>query len=130
MTTMSLIRVSICDDVRELRALIRYHVDAEPDLEVVSESSNGAAVLRDVERAQPDVLVLDLSMPEMDGLEVLVRIGKVAPETRVIVLSGLTLDRVRAEASRLGAARFVDKTRPMSVLLDAVREVAATAAER
>jgi DNA-binding NarL/FixJ family response regulator len=121
---MSPTRVSICDDVRELRALIRYHVDAEADLEVVSESSNGVAALRDVARAQPDVLVLDLSMPEMDGLEVLVRIREVAPETRVVVLSGLALDRVRAEASRLGAVRFVDKTLPMSALVDAVREVA------
>jgi DNA-binding NarL/FixJ family response regulator len=121
---MSPTRVSICDDVRELRALIRYHVDAEADLEVVSESGNGAAALRDVARAQPDVLVLDLSMPEMDGLEVLVRIREVAPETRVVVLSGLALDRVRAEASRLGAVRFVDKTLPMSALVDAVREVA------
>jgi DNA-binding NarL/FixJ family response regulator len=70
------------------------------------------------------VLVLDLSMPEMDGLEVLVRMRDVAPETRVVVLSGLTLDRVRAEASRLGAVRFVDKSLPMSALVDAVREVA------
>ena len=94
---MSSIRVSICDDVRELRALIRFHVDAEADLEVVSESSNGVAALRDV-----------------------------APETRVVVLSGLTLDRVRAEASRLGAVRFVDKSLPMSALVDAVRAVAAS----
>ena len=123
---MSPIRVSICDDVRELRALIRFHLDGEADLEVVSESSDGAAVLRDVARAQPDILVLDLSMPQMDGLEVLVRLREVAPETRVVVLSGLTLDRVRAEASRLGAVRFVDKTLPMSALVDAVREVAAS----
>ena len=124
------IRVSICDDVRELRALIRFHVDAEADLEVVSESSDGAAALRDVARAQPDVLVLDLSMPEMDGLEVLVRLGDVAPETRVVVLSGLTLDRVRAEATRLGAVRFVDKSLPMSALVDTVREVATLPAGR
>ena len=121
---MSPIRVSICDDVHELRALIRFYVDAEADLEVVSESSNGVAALRDVARAQPDVLVLDLSMPEMDGLEVLVRLPDVAPETRVVVLSGLTLDGVRAKASRLGAVRFVDKSLPMSALVDAVREVA------
>jgi DNA-binding NarL/FixJ family response regulator len=118
------IRVFICDDVAELRDLLRAAFVGEPDMRVVGQADNGIAGVMGVKDTQPDVLVLDLSMPEMDGLEAMDTIRLVAPDTRIIVFSGFSSDALSAEAARRGASRYLSKGVPLSELIAAVREAA------
>jgi DNA-binding NarL/FixJ family response regulator len=118
------IRVFICDDVAELRDLLRAAFLGEPDIRVVGQADNGIAGVMGVKDTQPDVLVLDLSMPEMDGLEAMDTIRLVAPETRIIVFSGFSSEALSAEAARRGASRYLSKGVALSELIAAVREVA------
>ena len=118
------IRVFICDDVAELRDLLRAAFLGEPDIRVVGQADNGIAGVMGVKDTQPDVLVLDLSMPEMDGLEAMDTIRLVAPDTRIIVFSGFSSDALSAEAARRGASRYLSKGVALAELIAAVREVA------
>jgi DNA-binding NarL/FixJ family response regulator len=81
----------------------------EPDLEIVGEASNGVEAIARAEELQPDALLLDLAMPELDGLAALPRILAVSPGTAVIILSGFISVTHRATAESLGAAAYVEK---------------------
>src|SRR5688572_17075336 len=95
---------------------------------VVGEASTGTEAVQVIERHQPDVVVLDLSMPEMDGLEAIPLIHSVAPKTEIVVFSGFEEGRVAEVALRLKASRYVRKGAPLEDLRSAVRELAADAA--
>ena len=118
------IRVFLVDDVRELRVLLRMVLEEDPGMEVVGEASDGRAGVEGVERARPDVVLLDLSMPDMDGLEAIPLIRERAPETRIVVLSGHEPGRVSLEALGQGATRYVNKASNLEQIRGAVREVA------
>lgn len=115
----------LCDDVADLRELIRLELEVEGDLEVVAEAGDGREVLRVVAEQRPDVLLLDLSMPELDGLEVLERLRAQHSDTRVVVLSGFTFDAMGDRAMQGGADRYVEKGAPGDVLRSVVRQAAA-----
>lgn len=117
-----MIRVALADDQALLRLAMRTLIDSEPDLELVGEAEDGAAALALVAARQPDVLLLDIRMPQLDGLEVLRRLDG---PTRVIILTTFELDEYVFEALRAGASGFLTKDAEPAELLRAIRVVAA-----
>lgn len=125
---MTPISVVICDDVPELRRLTRVVLEEDGEIQVVGEAADGREALEVIERLQPDVVVLDLSMPELDGLEAIPIIHQVAPKAEICVFSGFEEGKVAEVALRLKASRYVRKGAPLEELRTAVRELAADAA--
>jgi DNA-binding NarL/FixJ family response regulator len=119
------VRVLLCDDVAELRAIVREVLEDEPNIEVVGEVDNGADGVLMIARLKPDVVLLDLSMPGMDGLEAIAVIRRTVPDCAIIVFSGFGADRMAARALELGADRYVQKGVALDELTAAVNEVAA-----
>jgi DNA-binding NarL/FixJ family response regulator len=118
------IRVLICDDVAELRQLLRDLLADDPRMDVVGEAGNGRDCVVLAGQLRPDVVLLDLSMPDMDGLEVIPRLAKVSPDAGIVVFSGFVADRIGELALSLGADRYVEKGTALDMLANAVREVA------
>ena len=118
------IRVFLVDDVRELRRLVRLTLEEDPEIEVVGEASDGHGGVEGVAETQPDVVLLDLSMPDMDGLEALPLMRERAPNTRLVVLSGHEAGRVSLESLDQGATRYLNKAADLEAIRSAVREVA------
>jgi DNA-binding NarL/FixJ family response regulator len=122
------ISVVVCDDVPELRRLARAVLEEAGEMEVVGEAGDGREAIDVIERLQPDIVVLDLSMPELDGLEAIPVIHQIAPKTEIVVFSGFEEGKVADVALRLKASRYVRKGAPLEDLRSAVRELAADAA--
>ena len=101
-------RVLLCDDCAPVRELVRLVLEVE-GIQVVGEAGDGGAAIEEAGRCQPDVVLLDLSMPTMDGLEALPEIRRVAPQARVVVLSGFDNPLIVERALELGAVRYVEK---------------------
>jgi DNA-binding NarL/FixJ family response regulator len=118
------IRVFLVDDVKELRMLVRLTLDEDPGIEVVGEASTGREGVAGVEATQPDVVLVDLSMPDMDGLEALPLMRERAPGARLVVLSGHEAGRVSLEALSQGATRYVNKAVDLGEICATVHEVA------
>lgn len=118
------IRIFLCDDVPELRALLRYGLEEDEELKVVGEAGNAREGIDGVAELGPDVVLLDLSMPGMDGLEAIPRIREVSPGTSIIVFSGFAAERMREPALSLGAVRYLEKGEPLESVRATVREVA------
>ncbi len=122
------ISVVVCDDVPELRMLARAALEEHGEMEVVGEAADGREAIEVIERLQPDVVVLDLSMPELDGLEAIPLIHQVAPAAEIVIFSGFEEGKVAEVALRLKASRYVRKGAPLEDLRRAVRELASDAA--
>jgi DNA-binding NarL/FixJ family response regulator len=120
-----MISVLIADDHELVRRGVAALLRVERDIDVVGEAPDGAEALRLTERHRPDVLVVDIEMPELPGLDVIPRVRRAAPRTGVIVLSMHASETYVAQALRDGAAGFVLKSAPSSDVVRAVREVAA-----
>jgi DNA-binding NarL/FixJ family response regulator len=118
------LRVVICDDVAELRALVRAQLEADGDIAVVGEAGSGTEAIGVIEEERPELVLLDLSMPDMDGLEVLAKLREAAPETRVVVFSGFVAGPLGRRAVALGAYDYVEKGAPADELRRAVRAAA------
>ena len=121
-----MVDVYLCDDVPELRQLMRLILEEDADLRVVGEAGDAATAIEEIAELQPDVVVLDLSMPGMDGLEALPLIRRASPDTTVIVFSGFTEQRMATLALERGADRYIEKGEPLERVRQAVRELAAT----
>ena len=122
------ISVVVCDDVPELRALARAILEEHGEMQVVGEASDGREAIETIERLQPDVAVLDLSMPELDGLEAIPLIHQVSPVTEIVVFSGFEEGKVAEVALSLKASRYVRKGAPLEDLREAVRDLGSRAA--
>ena len=118
------IRVLVVDDQSMVRAGFRLLLADEPDLEVVAEASNGLEAVAQAARFHPDVILMDIRMPELDGLEATRRILAADPAARVLVLTTFNLDEYVYEALRAGASGFVLKDDPPEQLIAAVRTIA------
>ncbi|MCW2949757.1 MAG: two component transcriptional regulator, LuxR family [Thermoleophilia bacterium] len=118
-------RVVICDDAPEIRLILRTLLDVEPGFEFVGEAANGYEALEIVAQHNPDVLVLDLSMPVMDGFQALSALSKRAVPTRVVVYSAHDSDANRERIQQLGACAFVRKGGDPTEVISAVRMAAA-----
>lgn len=117
------IKVFVADDVPDMRALVRFALEDSPDMVVVGEAGTGAQAVEGVGRMRPDVVLLDLSMPDLDGLEVIPVVLERSPETGIVVFSGFEAARMRGPTLELGAHRYVEKGRPLDELRAAIREV-------
>ena len=130
------LRVALVDDQALFRAGIRMLVDSQPDLEVVGEAGNGAEAIELVRRESPDVVLMDIRMPVLDGIEAtraILRTGAGAGQQastlpRIIVLTTFDLDEAAARAIRAGASGFVLKDADPEFLLAAIRTVHAGSA--
>jgi DNA-binding NarL/FixJ family response regulator len=121
------IRVLVVDDEALLRTAFSSLIDAEDDLEVVGEAADGRQAVQIAARLRPDVVVMDVRMPVMDGIEATRQItaGQGAGVPRVLILTTFDLDEYVFEALRAGASGFALKSRPLEELLSAIRTVAA-----
>ena len=122
------ISVVVCDDVPELRRLAQIVLEEDGEMEVIGQAGDGREAVDVVGRLQPDVVVLDLSMPEMDGLEAIPLIHQVAPAAEIVVFSGFEEGKVAEIALSLKASRYVRKGAPLEELRDAVRDLGRRAA--
>jgi two-component system response regulator NreC len=117
--------IVLADDHHVVRQGLRVLLEAEPDFRVVGETGDGLAVLNLVECLKPDVLILDIIMPGLSGLEVTRQVGRHSPGTRVVILSMHANEAYVLEALQAGAMAYVLKGSTSEELVDAVREVAA-----
>lgn len=120
-----MIRVLLADDQQLIRAGLRMLCDSAPDLEVVGEASDGAAAVRLAEQLHPDVILMDLHMPGMDGTTATARILAQRPGIRVVVLTTFDDDDHLYPALAAGACGFLVKDATPQELLDGVRRAAA-----
>jgi CheY-like chemotaxis protein len=103
------VRVLLADDTFTVRFLLRQALEASGDFEVVAEAGDGQEAIEEAVRHRPELVLLDLAMPVMDGLQALPRLRAEAPEATVVVLSGFTSERMEPQALALGAAGYLEK---------------------
>jgi two-component system response regulator NreC len=116
-----MIRILLADDHPVVRAGLRAVLEGEPDFEILGEAVDGLDAIRLAKSLAPDVLVLDIVMPNMDGLEVARRVRESAMQTRVVILSIHANESYAAQALRNGASAYVVKNAPIQFLMDAIR---------
>jgi len=119
------IRVLVADDQSLVRGGFRMLLAGQQDMEIVAEASNGLEAVEKAARYRPTVVLMDIRMPELDGLEATRRILAANEEARILILTTFDLDEYVYEALRSGASGFVLKDEPPEQLLAAIRTVAA-----
>jgi DNA-binding NarL/FixJ family response regulator len=123
----SMIRVLLVDDQSVVRRGLRVLFHLEPDLEVVGEASTGSEALLLAQRLTPDVVLMDIQMPEMDGIEATAALRRLVPQSAVVILSIHDDAQIRERAKAAGAATFVEKRGATDTLLAAIRQAAGQA---
>ncbi|MER6808010.1 response regulator transcription factor [Spirillospora sp. NPDC000708] len=118
------LRVLVADDQTLVRGSFRVLIDTAPGLRAVGEAGTGAEAVELAERELPDVVLMDVRMPEMDGIEATRRISRDRPDVRVLILTTFDLDSYVYAALRAGASGFLLKDTPPADLLSAIRVVA------
>lgn len=118
-------KIAIVDDDPLVRMGLRAILQSEPGWDVVAEAGDGGAAIAEVRRAQPDVVLMDVRMPGVDGLEATRQIVASGSHAKVLVLTTFDVDEYVFEAMRAGAVGFVLKRLPPTELIEAVRVVAA-----
>ena len=119
----SSIRVLVADDHAIVRKGIRALLATEPDIEVVGEAENGREAVTEAEKLQPDVILMDLVMPEMDGIEAIRRITARQPEARILVLTSFAADDKVFPAIKAGALGYLLKDSGPEELVQAIHQV-------
>jgi DNA-binding NarL/FixJ family response regulator len=117
------IRVLIVDDQELVRTGFRLFLETQPELVVVGEAGDGEEAIERVRDLRPDVVLMDIRMPKMDGVEATARLMRVEPAPRVLVLTTFDLDEYVFGALRAGAAGFLLKDAPRERLVEAIRVV-------
>ena len=120
-----MIRVVVADDMALVRGGMKMILEADPGIRVVGEAADGAAAVEEAIRTSPDVAVMDIRMPGVDGIEATRRLQQRMPSVRVLVVTTFHLDEYVHEALRAGAAGFLLKDTAPDSLVGAVRTVAA-----
>ena len=118
------IRLVIVDDHAATRLGLRLRLTREPDLAVVGETGDAAGGLHLARRLRPDVVVVDLSLPDGDGIDFILQLRQIAPGCRCLILSMDDSQHNRARAAAAGITTFVGKQEPTEVLLAAIRREA------
>lgn len=121
---MSKIQVLLADDHMVVRLGLKALIDSEPDMEVVGEAENGQEAIDQARALGPHVIVMDISMPEMDGLEATRRIRAEQPDCHILILTVHAQERYLFPVLKAGAAGYVLKSTVDTELLDAIRTVA------
>jgi len=118
------IRVLLVDDHKVVRVGLAALIGEEPDIEIVGEAANGVEALEQAKSIHPDVVVMDISMPEMDGLEATRRIRLECPRSQILILTVHAQERYLFPVLKAGAAGYVLKSTVDTELMDAIRTVA------
>ncbi|MFE5144092.1 response regulator [Streptomyces fagopyri] len=122
---MTPIRVLLVDDQPMIRTGFRLILEAEPDISVVGEASDGVGAVESTEALRPDVVLMDIRMPRRDGVEATRLIARAGSPSRVLILTTFDLDAHVVDALRAGASGFLVKDGPADSLVGAIRTVAA-----
>lgn len=109
--------VLLADDVADLRLLVKMALESSPHFQVVAEAEDGVEAVELAELHQPDLVLLDISMPRQDGLESLPKLLAASPNSRVVVLSGFQADRLEKVTQELGAVSYLEKGAPPAQLI-------------
>jgi DNA-binding NarL/FixJ family response regulator len=120
-----MINVLIADDQAMMRTGLRLILEAEPDLAVVGEAADGTSAVTNARALRPDVVVMDIRMPVLDGIEATRLLSGSAPRTRVLILTTFDIDEHILDALRAGASGFLVKDDAPHALVDAIRTIAA-----
>jgi DNA-binding NarL/FixJ family response regulator len=118
------IRILLVDDQPSIRRGLRMRLGIEPDIEIVGEASDGGGALDLASAAAPDVVLMDIEMPSMDGITATSRLGTIAPGCAVVILTIHDDIMTREGARAAGAAEFVTKHEVDRFLMDAIRRAA------
>jgi DNA-binding NarL/FixJ family response regulator len=124
-TDKSPISLFLVDDVPELRDLIRYGVEDDPDFEVVGEAGDGRSAIEAISEKRPAAVLMDLSMPDMDGFAAIPELRSRDPELAIIVLSGFPAIRMGERARERGADAYLEKGSSMNEVRETIREAVA-----
>jgi two-component system NarL family response regulator len=117
------IRILLADDHLVVRVGLRGLLETQPDLEVVAEAAGGRAAVREFEKYRPDLVLMDLRMPDLDGAQATAAIRAKFPDARVLVLTTFDTDEDIYRALEAGAAGFLLKSADSKTLLEAIRAV-------
>lgn len=120
---MKRITVLVCDDHNVVREGLRFVLEAANDIYVVGEAQNGHEAVRETQRLRPDVVMLDIAMPLLNGVEAARQIARKVPATKVLILSAYSDDQHVVQAIEAGASGYLTKQMAPNDLLQAVREV-------
>ncbi|NLO39481.1 MAG: response regulator [Ruminiclostridium sp.] len=115
----------IVDDAVFMRTIIRKMIEQVEEYKVLGEASNGQDAIEAAEKFQPDIMTLDITMPELDGIQAVPEIMKVSPKTRIIMVSAMGQQSMVIEAIKMGAKDFVIKPFEKSRVYQAVKNVLA-----
>lgn len=118
------IRLVIADDHPAFRTGVRSRLEQEPDFEIVGEANNGRMALQMAKQLKPDVVVLDMEMPEMTGLEVTEALHRANPEIHILILSAYEDEEYIFGVLDAGAAGYLTKHEPLPTIIEAIRGVA------
>jgi len=121
------IRVLVVDDYKPFRVILRYVIGEEPDIEIVGEAADGFAAIDLAEELRPDVVLLDLAMPKLDGWEAIPLIREVSPDSRIVILSGFPEERMRDLAHEHRIVAYVEKGDSEDAIRQAVRDAVSVA---
>ena len=119
-----MVRILVADDHELVRAGIRLLLEGATDMEIVAEAADGMAAVSEFKRTRPDVVVLDISMPVLDGLDTCKQLKALFPESRILVLSVHPEEQYAARMMGAGASGYVNKTINSDELQNAIRTVA------
>jgi DNA-binding NarL/FixJ family response regulator len=117
------IRVLLAEDHQIVREALRTLLDAESDIEVVGETNSGRETVQQTLRLRPDLVVMDIAMPQLNGLEATRQILKAVPEAKILILSAHSDDAYVERVMEMGAAGYLIKQTSAHKLIDAIREV-------
>ncbi|MBL8092632.1 MAG: response regulator transcription factor [Anaerolineales bacterium] len=119
-----MIKLLLVDDQAVMREAVSVWLGIEPDVTIVGQAESGETALELAPQLQPDVVLMDIDMPTLDGIATTERLRDVAPDCAVVILSMHDDDHVRARAEAAGARGFVSKYQALDQLLDVIRAVA------
>ena len=120
---MKPIRVLLADDAAAYRALLRMALEEDGRFAVVGEAGDGVEAVKLSDAEQPDVLLLDLAMPVMDGLQAIPEVRSRSPETKIVVLSGFSRDHLSDEAQSIGASAYLEKGTAVETIAETLVEL-------
>jgi len=116
-------RVLLVDDVPDLRLMFRSMLMSDERFEVVGEAADGYEAIEKARELRPDVILLDIAMPRMDGLQAIPRLHEAAPGTRILVLSGFDTAKIAEQAVSLCATAFLEKGASSKDIADTAHRV-------
>ncbi len=119
------LRILIVDDHQMFREGIRRRLEQEPDMAIVGEADSAEDALEKVEQAQPTIVLLDIRLPRVSGIELARQLRQRWPDLKILVLTGYDFDQYVRAVARVGVSGYLLKTAPQDTVVQAIREVAA-----